>query len=71
MKGPSLRLAWANPLVVDRKDEPRAGLRLLAPPAEPPRQVKLDLAIERHLGGHYGLSDEQFLGLFSGAAARG
>jgi hypothetical protein len=71
VKGVSLRLAWANPNVVERQDEPRVDLRLVAPPAEPTRQVKLDLAIERHLSGHYGLSDEQFLGVFSGAAARG
>lgn len=71
MKRASLRLAWANPNVVERQDASRVDLRLVAPPAEPGRQVKLDLAIERHLGGHYGLSDEQFLGLFSGASARG
>jgi hypothetical protein len=71
VKGGSLRLAWANPQAVERQDEPRADLRLVAPPVEPGRPIKLDLAIERHLTGHYGLSDEQFLLVFSGAAARG
>ena len=66
---PGLRLAWANPASLERPTEPgppRAELRLVPPPAIPPRRIKLDLAIERHLAGADGLSTEHFVLLFSG-----
>jgi hypothetical protein len=47
---PRLRLVWSNPQL------PRA----------PPRPLDLALAIERHLSGQDGLSEEEFLRLFSG-----
>ena len=47
---PRLRLVWSNPH-----------------PPRPRRQpVNLALAIERHLSGQDGLSEEEFLTLFSG-----
>ena len=70
------KLAWVNPEPVERGAAPPEGLRLLtpdlrvvAPPAIPPRPVKLDLAVERHLTGGDGLSRDQFLVFFSGRGA--
>ncbi|HET8644648.1 MAG TPA: hypothetical protein VFO85_04115 [Vicinamibacteria bacterium] len=74
--GPSpLRLAWHNPdpattAPVESAQPARAALRLVPPPAVPPRAVKLDLAIERHLTGGDGLTRDQFLVAFSGRATR-
>jgi hypothetical protein len=68
----SLRLAWVNPQRVDRPEAPAgpdARFHLVAPPAAPTRPVKLDLAIERQVAGVYGLSNEQFALVFSGAGA--
>lgn len=46
-----LRLVWSRP----------AGM----PPPPPPRRVDLALAIERHLEGHWGLSDDAFARAFA------
>lgn len=53
-----------------RSDSDRsAGLRLVwsnpAPP--PPRRMTLDAAIERHMLGRDGLSDEAFLQAYAGS----
>ena len=47
---PGLRLVWSNP----------------NPPAKRPIRMDLARAIERHLTGCDGLSEEQFLATFSG-----
>ena len=47
---PRLRLVWSNP----------------NPPRPRPQPVNLALAIERHLTGQDGLSEDEFLELFSG-----
>jgi hypothetical protein len=68
-RSPRLRLAWVNPgpQSVPGDSPPRAPLSLVAaPPPVPGRRVKLDLAIERHLEGHDGLSEQEFLLVFSG-----
>ena len=49
---PWLRLVWSNP----------------NPPAVPPSRMDLARAIERHLTGRDGLTEEQFLATFSGRA---
>jgi len=61
-----LRLAWVNPSLAAEGDPARAELRLVPHAAVPPRPVKLDLAIERHLTGGDGLTRDQFLVAFSG-----
>jgi hypothetical protein len=67
-----LRLVWVNPEPLAAPPEPPRGeLRVVAPAAVPPRPVKLDLAIERHLTGADGLSRDQFLVVFSGRAVGG
>jgi hypothetical protein len=68
-----LRLAWVNPAgsTGSPGHEPgRAGLSLVRPLPVPERPIKLDLAIERHLGGQDGLSPHEFLQVFSGRRAR-
>jgi hypothetical protein len=50
---PYLRLVWSNP-------EPLAPRR--------PRLVNLAFAIDRHLSGQDGLSEEEFLLVYSGRA---
>ena len=60
-----LRLAWVNP-DPHSAPGPRAALGLVAAPPVPARPIKLDLAIERHLGGQDGLSEGEFLLTFSG-----
>src|SRR5262245_66186306 len=65
-----LRLAWVNPEPGARGEAPRAGLWLVPPAPLPPRPVKLDLAIERHLTGADGLTRDEFLVAFSGRGAR-
>jgi len=66
-----LRLAWVNPgPPAPRETTVTAALSLVPPPALPERAVKLDLAIERHLCGQDGLSEQDFLGVFSGRQAR-
>jgi hypothetical protein len=47
-----LRLVWSNP----------------NPPASPPPRMDLARAIERHLTGRDGLTEEEFLATFSGRA---
>jgi hypothetical protein len=49
---------------------PAPGLRLVwsNPNPAPPRRACLATAIERHLAGRDGLSDEAFLRIYSGAA---
>jgi len=47
---PRLRLVWSNP----------------HPPRPRPRPLDLATAIERHLSGQDGYSDDEFLQLFSG-----
>jgi len=49
-EGPALRLVWSNP----------------NPPSRPARPMDLARAIERHLSGHDGLSEAEFLATFSG-----
>lgn len=52
-----------------KPDAPRpAGIRLVwsNPCPPPPRRVTLDVAIERHLLGRDGLTDEAFLSAFAG-----
>jgi hypothetical protein len=69
-RGPSpLRLAWVNPASETERAAARADLRLVPHAAVPPRPVKLDLAIERHLTGADGLTRDQFLLAFSGRGA--
>jgi hypothetical protein len=71
MGAASLRLAWVNPSPAPGEGEAaRPELRLVPHAAVPPRPVKLDLAIERHLTGADGLTRDQFLGAFSGRGAR-
>ena len=67
--GPAgMRLAWVNPSPSPEEGSARADLRLVPHAPVPPRPVKLDLAIERHLTGADGLSRDQFLVAFSGRA---
>jgi hypothetical protein len=61
-----LRLAWVNPSPATAEETPRADLRVVAPAPVPPRPVKLDLAIERHLAGDDGLTRGEFLLAFAG-----
>jgi hypothetical protein len=61
-----LGLAWVNPHPGPEGGSARADLRLVPHAPVPPRPVKLDLAIERHLAGADGLSRDQFLVAFSG-----
>lgn len=78
----SLRLAWHNPLVAGTGGA-RAALVLLPPaPPLPPaarvaarRRLDLAVAIETHLAGHDGMTDDEFVDLFAlgrcpGAASR-
>jgi hypothetical protein len=68
--GPSpLRLAWVNPSAGAEGAVARAELRLVPHAAIPPRAVKLDLAIERHLTGADGLTRDEFLLAFAGRGA--
>jgi hypothetical protein len=69
-RSPRLRLAWVHPGTPSAPDHSPVALTLVAAPPVPARPVKLDLAIERHLGGHDGLSEEGFLQVFSGRGAR-
>jgi len=64
----SLRLVWSNPRLGPRPVFVRGGP---APATSGLRRIDLALAIERHLRGADGLSEEDFLTLFSGRAARG
>ena len=64
-----LQLAWVNPSAGAEGPTSRADLRLVAHAAVPPRPVKLDLAIERHLAGTDGLTRDAFLLAFSGRGA--
>jgi hypothetical protein len=52
---PHLRLVWSRPAHL--------------PPLPPRRPVNLAIAIERHLQGADGFSDEQFVYLFAGPKA--
>ena len=61
-----MRLAWVNPSPAPDGDTARVELRLVPHLAVPPRAVKLDLAIDRHLTGADGLTRDQFLVAFSG-----
>jgi hypothetical protein len=61
-----LRLAWVNPGPLSAPGPSRVALSLVAAPPVPARPIKLDLAIERHLGGQDGLSEGEFLLTFSG-----
>jgi hypothetical protein len=61
-----MRLAWVNPSPAAEGGSARAELRLVPHAAVPPRAVKLDLAIERHLTGADGLTRDQFLVAFAG-----
>ena len=66
-----LRLAWVNPApAAEHGEAGRPDLRLVPQAAVPPRPVKLDLAVERHLTGADGLTRDQFLSAFSGAGSR-
>jgi hypothetical protein len=61
-----------NGMAPEATDEPDTGprLRLVTsnPNPAPPRRSCLAAAIERHLAGRDGLSDEAFLRIYSGAA---
>ena len=70
-RNPALRLAWENPLpVVRAAEEVTPTLALLPPPPPrapaPPRpRLNLAVAIEAHLSGRDGLTEEDFLVLFA------
>ena len=49
---PYMRLVWSRPADV--------------PPPPPPVRTNLAIAIERHMAGAYGLSDQEFVRLFAG-----
>jgi hypothetical protein len=48
---------------------PTTGLRLVwsNPTPPPPRRMTLDAAIERHILGHDGLSDQAFVQAYAGS----
>lgn len=67
---PPLRLAWSNPQPAERVGATAGERRLgLVPPPHPAgsgaRPLNLAWAIERHLAGEDGLTEEEFLALYA------
>ena len=71
----SVRLVMSEDATIDAAASPHPHIRLVysrpadLPPLPPPRPVNLAIAIERHLRGGYGYTDEQFAVVFARPAA--
>jgi len=62
-----LRLVWSREDATPAERTERPGHLRVLPPCRP---ANLALVIEGHLSGAYGMSDEDFLQVFSGRAGR-